>query len=88
MKWKRIEVVFELLVYGVAVGVLEDIIAIKFATGEPITWRIVGIVVMIAVPFAVLGEVVFDNIDFASKFERWFGKKEIEKTESVENISK
>ncbi len=88
MKWKRIEVIFELLVYGVAVGVLEDIIAIKLATGEPITWKVVGIVVMVAVPFAVLGEVVFDNIDFASKFERWFGKKGIEKADSVENISK
>ncbi|HPN14556.1 MAG TPA: hypothetical protein PLF71_00340 [bacterium] len=74
-KWQRLEMVFELLVFGIAVGVIEDLIAIKFATNEPITYSVVAIVVIIAIPFAVLGEVVFDRIDFASLFKKWFEKK-------------
>ncbi len=74
-KWKRIEVVFELLIFGIFVGILEDLIAIKLATGDPITWKVVGIVVVVAIPFAFLGEVVFDNIDFSEIFRRWFEKK-------------
>jgi len=74
-KWKKLEIIFELLIFGILIGVIEDIIAIKFATGDPITWKVVGIVVIVAVPFAILGEVIFDNIDFAKIFQRWFEKK-------------
>jgi hypothetical protein len=74
-KWKKLEVVIELVVFGIIIGVLEDIIAIKLTTGEPITWGVVGIVVLVAIPFAILGEVVFDNIDLAKYLKRWFGKE-------------
>ncbi len=74
-KWQRLEMVFELLVFGIAVGVIEDLIDLKFATNEPITYSVFAIVVIIAIPFAVLGEVVFDRIDFASLFKKWFEKK-------------
>jgi len=30
---------------------------------------------LIAIPFAVLGEVIFDRIDFASMLKRLFGKR-------------
>ena len=73
-KWNKIEVIFELLVFGIIIGVIEDVVAIYFATGEQITWRVIGIVVLVAVPFAFLGEVVFDNINFAEIFRRWFEK--------------
>lgn len=74
-KWKKLEVFLEFLIFGIVIGVIEDVIAVTFATGEPITWRIIGIVVAIAIPFAFLGEVVADQIDFASLLEKWFGKK-------------
>jgi len=69
------EIVFELLVFGIIIGIAEDIVAIKLATSEPITWSVVGIVVLVAIPFAFLGEVVFDRIDFANMFKRLFDKK-------------
>ncbi len=75
-KWHKIEIIFELLVFGIIVGVAEDVIAIKIATGEPITWKVVGIVVIVAIPFAILGEVVFDRINFAKIFKRLFNKQE------------
>jgi len=72
---KRLEVLFEFLVFGIAIGIIEDILAVKFATGEPITWEIIGIVVLIAIPFAIIGELIADNIDFTKLYHRLFSKK-------------
>ena len=73
--WKKIEVIFELLVFGIVIGIIEDLIAIKFATGATITLKVIGIVILIAIPFAIPGEVIFDRIDFASIFKKLFEKK-------------
>jgi hypothetical protein len=73
-KWRKWEVIFELLIFGIVIGVTEDLLAIKLTTGEPITLRIIGIVILIAIPFALLGEVIFDRIDFAIIFKGIFGK--------------
>lgn len=75
MKWKkktlrRLEVFAEFLVFGVIIGVIEDLIAVKAATGYPITWSTVGIIVLVTIPFAILGELVVDNIDFVGKIHR------------------
>ena len=59
---KRIEVFAEFLVFGMAMGLAEDLIALKLATGEPITWRIVGIVTLVAIPFAIAGELIVDRM--------------------------
>jgi len=75
VNWKKWEVVFEFLIFGILIGITEDLIAIKFATGEEITFKIIGIVILIAIPFAVLGEVIFDRIDFAKILKRIFGKE-------------
>jgi len=75
INWKKWEIIFELLIFGVVIGITEDLIAIKVATGEPITLRVIGIVILIAIPFAILGEAIFDRIDFARIFERIFEKK-------------
>ena len=67
---KRLEVMFEFLVFGIVIGVIEDVIAVKVVSGEAITWTVVGIIVLIAVPFALLGEVVADNVDFIKLFKK------------------
>jgi hypothetical protein len=74
MNWRKVEVIFEFLIFGIVIGITEDLIAIKLATGEPITLKVIGIVILIAIPFAILGEVIFDRIDFASIFQRVFEK--------------
>ena len=76
VNWKKWEVIFEFLIFGILIGITEDLIAIKFATGEEITFKIIGIVILIAIPFAVLGEVIFDRIDFAKIFKRMFGNRQ------------
>jgi hypothetical protein len=75
MNWKKAEVIFEFLIFGIIIGITEDLVAIKLATGEPITLKVIGIVILIAIPFAILGEVIFDRIDFASIFQRMFEKR-------------
>lgn len=66
----RIEVFFEFLVFGIAVGIVEDLVAISVATDEKITPQVIGIVVLIAIPFAFLGEVLVDRVDFIALFEK------------------
>jgi len=68
MNWKRLEVFIEFLVFGVVVGVIEDLIVVYTTTSEPITWGVIGIVVLIAIPFAFLGEILVDQINF---YEIW-----------------
>lgn len=51
-------------------GIVEDIIAVYFASGVAITWGIIGLIMLVAVPFAVLGELVVDQIDLP-----YLGKK-------------
>jgi len=73
---RRVEVMFEFLMFGILIGIAEDLLAIKLATGEPITWRIVGIIIIIAIPFAVLGEIVADRVNFLKIYKRVFKKTE------------
>jgi len=74
-KWKKIEVAFELLIFGIFIGIVEDLLAIKLATDQPITPRVIGIIILIAIPFAIIGEVIFDRIDFSKIFQRIFERK-------------
>lgn len=73
---KRLEVFFEFFIFGIVIGVVEDLIAVKLTTGYSITWHTVGIVILITIPFAVIGELVIDNIDFVGKFHKKLQRKE------------
>lgn len=56
--WERF---LEFVVIGVSLGVVEDVIAIKLATGEPITFTTVLVIVGVAIPFAAFSELVVDS---------------------------
>jgi len=68
---KRIERFVEFLLVGVAMGVIEDVLAVKLATGEPITLEVIGVVFMVALPFAVFSELIVDDTDFLERFKKW-----------------
>lgn len=70
MEPKKIEVMFEFLVFGIIIGITEDLLAIKLATGEPITLKTVGIIIILAIPFAILGEIIADRIDFVNIYKK------------------
>jgi hypothetical protein len=75
MKSQRIELIFELVVFGTILGVIEDLIAIKATTDVQLTVKNFLIVVVIAIPFAFIGEVLITKIDFTKLFNRIFHKK-------------
>lgn len=74
INWRKIEVIFEFLVFGILIGITEDLIAIKLTTGASITLKMIGIIILIAIPFAVFGEIMVDRIDFIRLFKRFFQK--------------
>lgn len=63
MDYGRIERFTEFLVIGVALGTVEDVIAVRLATGQPITPRTVAVIVLVAIPFAAFSELVVDHPD-------------------------
>jgi hypothetical protein len=64
MNRDQVERFTEFLVIGVAMGVIEDLIAVKLATGEVIDMRMIGIVFLVAIPFAAFSEMVVDGEEF------------------------
>lgn len=74
-KWQRLEVFLEFLIFGIIVGVIEDLIAVEIVADVAITWHVIGIIVLISIPFALLGEVLVDRIDFIEIFRKYFKKK-------------
>lgn len=74
-KLKKYEVMFEFLLFGIVIGVTEDLLAVYLTTGQHITWNMVGIVVALAIPFAIIGELVADHVDFVKVYERIMGKR-------------
>lgn len=66
----------EFLIFGIVVGVIEDLIAVEVVADVKITWHVIGIIVLIAIPFALLGEVLVDRIDFVEVFKKVFKKSE------------
>lgn len=64
MKRVHLERFLEFLVIGVVMGVAEDLIAVKLATGASIGFEVVVIVFAVALPFAAFSELVVDRKDF------------------------
>lgn len=54
----------EFLFVGIILGVTEDLIAVKLATGEQFTFEILIIVVAVTIPFAAFSELVVDKKDY------------------------
>jgi hypothetical protein len=51
-------------------GTLEDILAVVFATDAKFSWDILWVVMLIAVPFAFISELVVDHPSFWKFFFR------------------
>ena len=56
------EIFFKFFIFGFIMGLTEDLLAVVLATGHPITWHVIGICALVALPFAFLGEIVLDVI--------------------------
>ena len=54
----------EFFLIGVVLGIFEDVLAVWFATGEPITLKVIGVVFLVALPFAIISEYIVDHPKF------------------------
>lgn len=62
---RRIERFTEFLLVGVLLGVVEDMIAVMLVTGESFSLEMLGIVIMVTVPFAAFSELIVDSDEHA-----------------------
>lgn len=69
-KYRKIEIFSEFLIFGIILGVVEDIIAFHFSIGDQITSNIILTATLIAIPFAFIGEFLFDRINFKKSLEK------------------
>ena len=63
MKSKYLKRFAEFFVIGLLFGIIEDLLAIEAVSETVITWRVVGIVALIALPFAIVSELIVDGKD-------------------------
>lgn len=68
----------EFFVMGLVLGIIEDLLAIRFATDSPITWRTVGVVFIAALPFAIISELIVDSKRFNKFMSKIFKVKDNE----------
>lgn len=68
---EKIERFLEFFIVGLVLGVIEDVIAIKLATGAKIDFNIFKIAFLVALPFAIFSELIVDRPNFW-KFWRLF----------------
>jgi hypothetical protein len=69
MHRSQIKRILEFFVIGIVFGVTEDILAVLIATDAELTFDIVGVVVLIAIPFAIISELIVDHAKFLA-FDR------------------
>lgn len=62
----------EFFIVGLALGVVEDLIAITLATEKAIDFRVFVIAFLVAFPFAVFSELVVDHDKFKKLMSKWF----------------
>jgi len=54
----HVEIFVKFFIFGFIMGLAEDLLAVLLATGHPITWHVIGICALVALPFAIFGEFV------------------------------
>jgi hypothetical protein len=75
MKFSRIRLL-EFFVIGLLLGIVEDLLAITWATDAKIDLRVIGIAFIVALPFAILSEIVVDQKRFPQWLHRLLSKIE------------
>lgn len=85
MNHGRLKRLLEFLVIGIVFGVTEDVLAVVLTTDAEITPEMIGLIVVIAVPFAVLSELVVDHPRFV-QFDRlavWLRARYVSRTDNT-----
>lgn len=65
----------EFFVIGLVFGIVEDLLAIHFATDSQITWKTIWIAFLVALPFAVISELIVDMQSFRNYIKKLLKNK-------------
>lgn len=65
----------EFFFVGLIMGITEDLLAIHFATDAEITWHVLWVAFLVALPFAVLSEILVDLKVFRKAFKKFCQQK-------------
>ncbi|PSG98738.1 MAG: hypothetical protein BRC29_01260 [Nanohaloarchaea archaeon SW_7_43_1] len=60
----RLEKFTEFLIFGIILGVTEDMIAVMLVTDESFTLHMLGVVIAVTIPFAAFSELVVDSDEY------------------------
>ena len=63
MKSKYLKRFAEFFIIGLLFGIIEDLIAVRAVSEVIITPRVLGIIFLVALPFAVISELIVDGRD-------------------------
>lgn len=61
MRQVNVRRILEFFLVGLVMGIAEDLIAVKLATGANLDLRVIGIIALVALPFAIFSELVVDR---------------------------
>jgi hypothetical protein len=64
MKRGTLKRFIEFLIIGVLFGVTEDVIAVALTTDAEVSIEMIGLILLIAIPFAAISELIVDHPDF------------------------
>ncbi len=56
--------ILEFLIVGVLFNIFDNLLSINFATNERINLRVIFIVLLVAIPFAFISEIIVDHPRF------------------------
>lgn len=74
MKFKHFRRVLEFFIVGVVLGIVEDLLAVMLATDAEFSWNILWVVALVAVPFAIISELIVDKSEFEA-IKKWWEKR-------------
>lgn len=70
--------IVEFLIVGVLFGLIEDVIAVKAVSEAVIDFRVVMTILVIAIPFAIVSELIVDHPRFWTALRLHHPEKETE----------
>lgn len=65
MDKKRLGRLLEFLIIGITMGLVEDLLAVVLTTDAEVTPTMIMLIILIAIPFAVVSELIVDHPQFA-----------------------
>ena len=73
---KKLELFLEFLIFGLFMGITEDLIAIRLTTDTSFNLRTLWIATIVTIPFAIFGELIVDKKDeITNSINKFFQKK-------------